>query len=181
MDQTTIIKALLIGKDKTGKTSLMSSFTNKSFDQSYTPTIGVDFSVKTINNDGKTYKIQLWDSAGQEKFKSITTAYYKGAQMFFVVYDITNLGSFNSIPSYLSEVNEIANTENKIVVLLGNKSDLESERVVSFNEGETLAQSNGISFFEVSATIDGSFDNAVLFALNKLTGDEAAIPPAQED
>ncbi len=95
---------MLIGDSNCGKSSLLLRFANKSFSDSYISTIGVDFSFRTAKVDGKVVKLQIWDTAGQERFRTITSAYYKGADGIIVVYDITSKTSFSHVNDWLSKV-----------------------------------------------------------------------------
>jgi len=98
------------------------------------PTIGVDFKIRTIDSDGKVCKLQIWDTAGQERFKTITSSYYKGAHGIIVTYDITDRDSFNAVQTWMGEVEKFAQ-DNITRILVGNKTDLESRRAVSTEEG----------------------------------------------
>ncbi len=95
---------VLIGDSSCGKSSLLLRFANKTFSDSYISTIGVDFSFRTVKVDGKVVKLQIWDTAGQERFRTITSAYYRGADGIIVVYEITSKASFNHVDDWLSEV-----------------------------------------------------------------------------
>jgi Ras-related protein Rab-1A len=122
------------------------------YDDNYLSTIGVDFKVSTIEIDDKLVKMQIWDTAGQERFRSIVNNYYRGAHGVFIVYDVTNRKSFLDASNvWLTEVRR--HTIDKFVygVLIGNKSDLLKDRVVSFDEGQLLANEMGFSFLETSA------------------------------
>jgi len=113
-------------------------------------TIGVEFGAKTIQLSGKTIKIQIWDTAGQEAFQAITRTYYKGAIGALLVYDITRKETFTHVTKWLEEVKN--NSSKSItVILIGNKKDLEDKRQVSYEEGEALAKDNGLMFLETSA------------------------------
>ena len=102
------------------------------------PTIGVDFKIRTIEVDGKTIKLQIWDTAGQDRFKTITSSYYKGAHGIIVTYDITDRDSFAKVSEWMSEVDKLAQ-ENISRILVGNKKDLEDKREVPYNEAKELA------------------------------------------
>lgn len=113
-------------------------------------TIGVEFGAKTIDINGKSIKIQIWDTAGQEAFQAITRTYYKGAVGALLVYDITRRDTFNHVTKWLEEVK--SNSSKSItVILIGNKKDLEDKRQVSYEEGESFAKENGLMFLETSA------------------------------
>merc|ERR1711972_977004 len=104
----------------------------------------------TIPVDKKTIKLQIWDTAGQERFRTITSAYYRGADGIIMVYDICDRESFNHVDDWLNEVNRYVN-ESTCKILIGNKCDLESERQVSTDEARKKAEDLGIAFMEASA------------------------------
>ncbi|KAL4593199.1 ras-related protein Rab-13, partial [Arapaima gigas] len=134
-----LFKLLLIGDSGVGKTCLIIRFAEDNFNSTYISTIGIDFKVKTIEVD-----------AGQERFKTITTAYYRGAMGIILVYDITDEKSFENIQNWMKSIKENASSGvNRM--LLGNKCDIEAKRKVSKEAGEKLAKDHGIRFFETSA------------------------------
>ena len=106
--------------------------------------------MKSIEVDGKKVKLQIWDTAGQERFKNIQASYYKGANGILVVYDITNRESFEHVNSWLIEIEKNGN-KNVYKFLIGNKNDLEEQRLITKEEGEEFASINGLDFFETSA------------------------------
>ena len=156
-----IFKVLLIGNASVGKTSLMMRFADDMFNEAHRPTIGVDFKIKTIEAEGKTVKLQVWDTAGQDRFKTITTSYYRGAHGVAVVYDITDRDSFQKVSEWLSDVDEHCG-ENTQRILIGNKNDLETERDVLFKEGEELADQYNMKFVETSAKTADNVEQAFL-------------------
>ena len=113
-------------------------------------TIGVDFKIKTLDVDGKSVKLQIWDTAGQERFRNIISSYYRGAQGIMLVYDITDLESFQNLNSWLIEIEKNA-SKNVYKILVGNKCDMESERKVTVEQGKDFATQYGMKFFETSA------------------------------
>merc|ERR1711957_913509 len=143
-------KVLLIGNSGVGKSSLLVRFADDVFTDNFMPTIGVDFKIRNNEVDGKTIKLQIWDTAGQERFKTITSSYYKGAHGIIVTYDITCRDSFSAIQNWMAEVEKHA-SDNISRILVGNKCDLESQRVVSSEEGQELADHYCIRFLETSA------------------------------
>ncbi|XP_036411335.1 ras-related protein Rab-13-like [Megalops cyprinoides] len=145
-----LYKLLLIGDSGVGKTCLIIRFAEDSFNSTFISTIGIDFKVKTIEVEGKKVKLQIWDTAGQERFKTITTAYYRGAMGIVLVYDITDVKSFENIQNWLKSIKENASA-GVSRMLLGNKCDIEAKRKVSKERGEKLAKDHGIRFFETSA------------------------------
>ena len=143
-------KLLLIGNSSVGKSSLLFRFVENVWDDSFVPTIGVDFKLKTLEVNGKKVKLQIWDTAGQERFKNITASYYRGGNGVLVVYDITERESFDNLTSWLIEIEKNAN-KNVYKLLIGNKCDLEDKRKVTYQEGKDFAESNGMKFIETSA------------------------------
>mmetsp|Transcript_59636 Transcript_59636/g.81497 ORF Transcript_59636/g.81497 Transcript_59636/m.81497 type:complete len:203 (-) Transcript_59636:92-700(-) len=145
------IKLLMIGDSGVGKTCLLMRYANDSFSPSFITTIGIDFKIKNIDLDGKRIKLQIWDTAGQERFRTITTSYFRGAQGILLVYDVTDRGSFNSIRNWISQIKQHADVHvNKI--LIGNKCDMDDQRVITYEEGKKLAQEiEDMQFFETSA------------------------------
>ena len=125
-------------------------FTDNKFRHQHTLTIGVEFGAKTIQINGKTIKIQIWDTAGQEAFQAITRTYYKGAIGALLVYDITRRDTFTHVTKWLDDVGTNS-SKNVTIILIGNKKDLEDRRQVSYEEGEAFAKENGLMFLETSA------------------------------
>ena len=141
-------KIIFTGDVAVGKTSIVNTLLNSKFTEEYEASIGVDFFSKTLNYKGKQIKLQIWDSAGQEKFRSLIPNYIRGAALVFLVYDVTNKNSFDSLPNWLKFIDNIEKT---IIVIIGNKIDLESKRVISKEEGQKFAEENNKEIFEVSA------------------------------
>eukprot|EP00416_Gambierdiscus_australes_P031977 CAMPEP_0171091462 /NCGR_PEP_ID=MMETSP0766_2-20121228/33498_1 /TAXON_ID=439317 /ORGANISM="Gambierdiscus australes, Strain CAWD 149" /LENGTH=243 /DNA_ID=CAMNT_0011549569 /DNA_START=60 /DNA_END=792 /DNA_ORIENTATION=+ len=149
-DYDYLFKLVLIGDSGAGKSCLLLRFADDTFTDSYITTIGVDFRFKTIPVDKKTIKLQIWDTAGQERFRTITSAYYRGADGIILVYDICDRDSFSNIDNWLSEVNRYVN-ESTCKILIGNKCDMNAERQVSTEEAKKKAEELGIAFMEASA------------------------------
>merc|ERR1711953_1108655 len=120
------------------------------YTESYISTIGVDFKIRTIELDGKTIKLQIWDTAGQERFRTITSSYYRGAHGIIVVYDVTDQESFNNVKQWLQEIDRYA-CENVNKLLVGNKCDLTTKKVVDYTTAKEYADQLGIPFLETSA------------------------------
>lgn len=147
-------KVVFIGNPTAGKTSLLNRICNDKFENNYDSTIGVDFFTKTVFYNETIFKIQLWDSAGQEKYRALIPSYIRGASIIFLIYDLNHRESFEAINNWLGFVNQYTNKEQVKLVLVGNKNDLERE--VTVEEGEKLAKKEGMMFFETSAkTGDG--------------------------
>ena len=111
-------------------------------------TIGVDFASKTINYKESTMKLQIWDSAGQERYKALIPSYVRGASIVFIVYDVSDKDTFKNIEMWINFIKQV-NTDNSVLVLCGNKIDL--KRQVSKKQGENLAKKEGLLYFETSA------------------------------
>ncbi|KAG6483861.1 hypothetical protein ZIOFF_060647 [Zingiber officinale] len=155
-----LFKLLLIGDSGVGKSCLLLRFADDSYLESYISTIGVDFKIRTVEQDGKTVKLQipvssvemlvLWDTAGQERFRTITSSYYRGAHGIIVVYDVTDQESFNNVKQWLNEIDRYA-SDNVNKLLVGNKCDLAENKVVSYETAKAFADEIGIPFLETSA------------------------------
>ncbi|EJW76860.1 Rab3 protein [Wuchereria bancrofti] len=133
-----MFKLLIIGNSSVGKTSFLFRYCDDSFTSAFVSTVGIDFKVKTVFRGDKRVKLQIWDTAGQERYRTITTAYYRGAMGFILMYDITNEESFNSVQDWCTQIKTYS-WENAQVVLVGNKCDMDDERVVSCERGKQLA------------------------------------------
>merc|ERR1711931_73835 len=145
-----MFKLLIIGNSSVGKTSFLFRYADDSFTSAFVSTVGIDFKVKTVIRNDKRVKLQIWDTAGQERYRTITTAYYRGAMGFILMYDVTNEESFNSVQDWCTQIKTYS-WDNAQVVLVGNKCDMEEERVVSTERGKQLADQLGLEFFETSA------------------------------
>ena len=145
-----LFKYIIVGDSSVGKSNLLMRFANNKFAEEYQSTIGVEFGVKNIEIDNQIFRIQIWDTAGQENFRSIARAYFKNCVCAMVVYDITNQNSFKNVKNWIEDIrNESPSTV--LIVLVGNKIDLADKRLVSFDEGNDFATENGIFFGETSA------------------------------
>merc|ERR1712194_798946 len=135
-----LFKVVLIGDSEVGKSNLLLRFTRDEFNLESRSTIGVEFASKAVQLcDGKSAKAQIWDTAGQERYRAITSAYYRGALGALIVYDITKRSSFESVERWLYELREHADSTIQ-ALLVGNKSDLEHQRVVSNEEAAAFAE-----------------------------------------
>ena len=145
-----LLKYIMIGDASVGKSNLLLRFVYNTFQNEYQITIGVEFGEKNIVCNDKTYQIQIWDTAGQEQFRSITRAYYKNSICALVVYDISRRDSFDNVKQWIDDCKNYM-PNNVVVVLVGNKSDLEDRREVTKDEGQEIADSYGLLFYETSA------------------------------
>ncbi|XP_071960187.1 ras-related protein Rab-43-like [Antedon mediterranea] len=138
-----LFKIVLIGDAGVGKTCVVQRFKSGAFLEKQHATIGVDFTMKTLNIDGARVKLQVWDTAGQERFRTITQSYYRSANGVVLAYDITKKESFNNIPRWIEDVQKYAGN-NVLQVLIGNKKDLEASREVKLTDAEALANHHGM-------------------------------------
>jgi len=180
-DYDYLFKLVLIGDSGVGKSCLLLRFADDNFTDSYISTIGVAFRFRTITIDKKTVKLQIWDTAGQERFRTITSAYYRGADGIIMVYDVTNSESFDHVEEWLSEVDRYAN-ESTSKLLIGNKADLIDEKQVSEETAQKFADKLGIPFLETSAKTAANVDSAFLTMAKELikTRESAAANGGRE-
>merc|ERR1712127_853951 len=161
MSYAYLFKYIIIGDTGVGKSCLLLQFTDKRFRQQHDLTIGVEFGSRTVKINDENIKLQIWDTAGQESFKSITRSYYRGAAGALLVYDITRKETFNHLTRWLEEVRQNGNPD-IMVMLIGNKADLDNRRQVSTEEGERFAKENGLIFLETSAKTAFNVEQAFL-------------------
>ncbi|TNV84572.1 hypothetical protein FGO68_gene16310 [Halteria grandinella] len=176
MSYAYLFKYIIIGDTGVGKSCLLLQFTDKRFRQQHDLTIGVEFGARTIQINQKNIKLQIWDTtlpekntcqykiflqAGQESFKSITRSYYRGAAGALLVYDITRRDTFSHLTRWLEEVRQNGNPD-MVIMLIGNKCDMDSRRQVSTEEGERFAKDNGLIFLETSAKTAFNVEDAFL-------------------
>ncbi|CAH3139538.1 unnamed protein product [Pocillopora meandrina] len=145
-----LFKVLMIGDSGVGKSCLLLRYVDFAHREAYLNTIGVDFKIKTIKLNGKRIRLQVWDTAGQERFKTITSSYYRGAHGVMIVYDIARKETFSNLNKWLNEVETYAN-QGVLMILVGNKTDLNSHRQVSTESGAEWAARNDMPFIETSA------------------------------
>ncbi|KAI9577814.1 hypothetical protein GQX74_011001 [Glossina fuscipes] len=185
MSYAYLFKYIIIGDTGVGKSCLLLQFTDKRFQPVHDLTIGVEFGARMITIDGKQIKLQIWDTAGQEAFRSITRSYYRGAAGALLVYDITRRDTFNHLTTWLEDARQHSNS-NMVIMLIGNKrinliikehtifaksnckripsnfSDLESRREVKKEEGEAFAREHGLVFMETSARTAANVEEAFI-------------------
>ena len=146
-----IHKIIFIGDSGVGKTSIMTRYVDDTFNQSSIASIGVDFKIKRIQIDGVAIKQQLWDTSGQERFRTITKNYYRGCHGIVFVFDVTKPESFSNLTKWVEEADKY--NENLLIqrIIIGNKTDLENERQVAFDIAFSMAASLNMEYYETSA------------------------------
>jgi len=157
-------KLIFLGDQYVGKSSILNRFYQDKFEQDYQATIGLDFHSKNVTINGNPVRLLLYDTAGQEKFKSLIPMYIRDANIILVVYDITSKDSFTHTEHWVNETKDLKR-EDAIFVLVGNKTDLEENRVVQVKEAEDFANEKGFLFHEVSAktgeNVEELFNNKI--------------------
>ena len=159
-----LLKYVIIGDSGVGKSNILLRFINNAFIEEFRSTVGVEFAAKNIIINKNTYRVQIWDTAGQETFRSISRAYYKNSVCACIVYDISNYSSFESVQSWIEDCKS-QSSKSILLILIGNKTDLNNIRQVTYDEGAQFAKSNNMIFLETSAktgdNINEIFDKSV--------------------
>ena len=164
-----IFKIILIGSSSVGKSSILQRYIQKVFNESYSCTIGVDFFMKSLDIGDKSIKMQLWDTAGTEKFRSITTGYYRGANAAFIVFDLTSKQSFECLNEWIENYYKYSDPNSeKNVVLIGNKCDLVDRREITQEEIDKFIKDNNIMYYETTAKTGQNIDECFYFIAEKL-------------
>ena len=144
-------KIAIIGNQHVGKTTILSRYKYEATDDTYAPTVGIDFLTKNVFLEDKTIRLIMWDTAGQERFKSLIPSYLKNANCIILTYDITDRSSFTSLNKWLSDARDNI-VEGTYLILCGNKIDLNDKRVIAKEDAEKFAKDNNIDYAETSAT-----------------------------
>jgi Ras-related protein Rab-8A len=168
---------LVIGDSGVGKTSLLVRFDEDKFSPNFITTIGIDYRTRMVDMENKKVKLQIWDTGGQERFKTITMTYFRGAHGIILVYDVTDPLSFENIRSWMANLQANASSDVDRI-LIGNKCDMADKRVISTQRGQDLANEFGIPFFETSAkssiNVEECFMSLAKDCFNRLKNDGAA-------
>ena len=154
LNDENIYKVLLLGDTTVGKTCFLLKYTDKTFQEVHMSTIGLDYRLKSMKlKSGKNVKLQIWDTAGQDRFRAITKNYYKSANGIILIYDVTSLVTYENVKAWISQIREEA-PPNVVIFIAGNKIDMEEERKVNTEDGKRLADEYGFPFYETSAKED---------------------------
>ena len=167
MDEVEKLKILTLGNRDVGKSCLITRYTENKFQETYLMTVGFDVKIKDIIINNKKYKIAMYDTAGQERFKSMAYNVIKNADGILLIFSITSQDSFDSIAEWMKNIREVKSKEFP-VVLLGNKIDLEDQRVISKQEGEELAKKYELPFYETSNKTGENIEKSCLDLINRI-------------
>ncbi|KAG5264485.1 hypothetical protein AALO_G00254280 [Alosa alosa] len=162
-----VFKVVLIGESGVGKSNLLARFTKNEFNHDSRTTIGVEFSTRTIQVETAVIKAQIWDTAGLERYRAITSAYYRGAVGALLVYDLTKHLTYEYVERWLKELYDHADPH-IVIMLVGNKNDLEGQRTVPTEEAKDFAESRGLLFMETSALESVNVEAAFLKVLTEI-------------
>ena len=163
-----VFKILLLGDSSVGKTSILLKYISNKFDESSISTVGVDYMDKIIDYNKFKIKLQIWDTSGEEKFRTITKNFYRNADGLLVVFDLTKKESYDHIRSWINEAKE--NNDKLKTILIGNKLDLKDERIVAIDVAKQFAEKNNLKYIETSAK-DGTNINESFQAIIDLLFD----------
>ncbi|KAI7900334.1 GTPase Ypt3 [Cokeromyces recurvatus] len=174
-----VFKLVVVGDSGVGKTNLLGRYVHDTFDFGSKSTIGLDLTIKHMMIKGKKIRVQIWDTAGQERYRSITKRYYRGSVGACLVYDITKRESYDNISRWLNEFKMNEAHPDSVIMLIGNKSDLQDKRTVTQEEAMNYAKEHGLLFMETSAlestNVELAFDSVVNNVFDKLSGKIATM------
>ena len=162
---------LIIGNSIVGKTSILTKYTTKTYNENYLATVGLDFFTKDESIDGKTIRIKIWDTAGQERYKAITKCFFQRAQGIIIVFDVTNKRSFDDLKMWIDSINSQSklteDLENMPIIIIGNKIDL-PKRVIDKETALNFAKEQNLDYYETSAKTGEGIDNAIKELVKKV-------------
>ena len=165
MSEKYILRVLTIGDKTVGKSSIIIKYIDDKFDENIKSTLGIDYKTKIIQKGDNLIKVTIYDTAGEEKYRHLIKNYYNGSNGILLIYDITNRNSFDDLNYWLEELKKNCNLNNLYIYLVGNKTDLEKKRQVSYDEAKNFADMKKIPYIEISAktgdNIDKLFNNFI--------------------
>ena len=183
----TVLPLMLLGDGQVGKTSLILRLTGNEFNDSQLTTVGKESYIHQVNLHGYELKMKIWDTAGQERFKSMSVQVIKNSDAVILVYGIDEVNSFKALDQWLSKLNEATDISKKPIIIVGNKSDLEKDRKITYEEGKQYAESKGYKFYETSAktgegikeAFDDIFEQLYKTFEGEITGEKPINPGIQ--
>ena len=168
-DTDAVYKILLLGDSEVGKSCFLMRYSDNVFVENYISTIGLDYKLKYVQLEtGETIKVQLWDTAGQDRYRTIAKNYYKGSHGILLLYDVTKLSSFENIREWIKDIKEEV-YEKAMIFLIGNKIDKTTERKITTEQGTKLAEEYNLPFFEASAKSGENVDEIFKFLYKKIS------------
>ena len=178
MDPVTTIKIITLGDSSVGKTSVLLRFTENTFSPTMMSTVGIDSKSRTLSMADRSYRVQVWDTAGQEKFRTISYTFYNRADGILLMYDVTDPNSLQHVTSWMAQIRERAKKD-VAITLVGNKTDLADSK--DFSSGERLANSYNIKFFPTSAKTGENVENAFMSLVSEIVTRNPQITSANPD
>jgi small GTP-binding protein len=164
---------LVIGDSTVGKTSILQRYVDQKFQLSHLATVGIDYFTRDERINNKIIRVKIWDTAGQERYKSLTNAFFRNAQGIILVYDVTNIETFDNLKYWLDSIGtNLGDTNGIKKIIIGNKTDLTRE--VSREDAEIFAKNNGVEYFETSAKLNTGINEAVQYLVQQVLIDKMA-------
>ena len=183
MEYDKTCQILILGDSSVGKTSLISRYANGIFKEEYLATVGLDYYNKqdTINN--LNVLVKLWDTAGQERFKSLTPNYFRNAEGVVIVFDVTNLETFENLKYWISSIKSNLGEKNIIIpiIIIGNKIDMDDMRDINKEEADKFAKENNYKYFEASAKTGQGVDEAFREIVNQILDNSDKLEEIKEE
>lgn len=164
-------KILFLGNTGSGKTSIINVSNNNEFSHLFTSTIGVDFTNLNVEKDGKLYQLKVWDTGGHDRFQFLIKSYFRNLTAVVIVYDITNIRSYDNIEGIIRNYKRYSDNPNIPMLILGNKTDLEKKREISHANGKYLADKHDCAFLECSARNHHNIENIYFTLIDKINKD----------
>ena len=160
---------LIIGNSTVGKTSILSRYASKIFNQNYLATVGLDFFTKDELIDNKIIRVKIWDTAGQERYKALTKCFFQKAQGVMIVFDVTNKKSFDDLRFWIKSLNDQLYEDIKLIpiIIIGNKTDV-PKRIISKEVAKEFSDKNEFQYFETSAKTGDGVDHAIRELVKKV-------------